>query len=41
MLIPVGKRFGTQYLIMVTKNTDGSFISQNLMAVRFVPLVRK
>ena len=41
MLIPVGKRFGTQYLIMVTKNTDGSFTSKNLMAVRFVPLVRK
>ena len=41
MLIPVGKRFGTQYLIMVTKNKDGSFTSKNLMAVRFVPLVRK
>jgi protein-L-isoaspartate(D-aspartate) O-methyltransferase len=41
MLIPVGKRFGTQYLILVTKDRDGSVSSRNLMAVRFVPLVRK
>lgn len=41
MLIPVGKRFGTQYLILVTKNHDGSISSRNLMPVRFVPLVRK
>jgi protein-L-isoaspartate(D-aspartate) O-methyltransferase len=41
MLIPVGKRFGTQYLILVTKNDDRSITSRNLMAVRFVPLVRK
>lgn len=41
MLIPVGKRFGTQYLILVTKQQDGSISSRNLMAVRFVPLVRK
>lgn len=41
MLIPVGKRFGTQYLILVNKDQDGSVSSRNLMAVRFVPLVRK
>lgn len=41
MLIPVGKRFGTQYLILVTKSHDGTVSSRNLMAVRFVPLVRK
>ncbi|MBT8328252.1 MAG: protein-L-isoaspartate(D-aspartate) O-methyltransferase [Desulfofustis sp.] len=41
MLIPVGKKFGTQYLILVTKDQDGSVSSKNLMAVRFVPLVRK
>lgn len=41
MLIPVGKRFGTQYLILVTKDHKGSISSKNLMAVRFVPLVRK
>ena len=40
-LIPVGKRFGTQYLILVQKDLDGSVSSKNLMAVRFVPLVRK
>ena len=41
MLIPVGKRFGTQFLILVTKNEDQSITSRNLMAVRFVPLVRQ
>ncbi len=41
MLIPVGKRFGTQFLILVTKNEDQSITSRNLMAVRFVPLVRE
>ena len=41
MLIPVGKRFGTQFLILVTQNADRSITSRNLMAVRFVPLVRK
>ncbi len=41
MLIPVGKRFGTQYLILLTKDQNGSVSSRNLMAVRFVPLVRK
>jgi len=41
MLIPVGKRFGTQFLILVTKNDDKSITSRNLMAVRFVPLVRQ
>lgn len=41
MIIPVGKRFGTQFLILVTKNEDRSITSRNLMAVRFVPLVRQ
>lgn len=41
MIIPVGKRYGTQSLILVTKNDDGSITSRNLMAVRFVPLVRQ
>lgn len=40
MIIPVGKRFGTQYLILVSKQMDGTVTSKNLMAVRFVPLVR-
>ncbi|WP_136810124.1 protein-L-isoaspartate(D-aspartate) O-methyltransferase [Desulfosediminicola flagellatus] len=41
MVIPVGKRFGTQYLILVTKNLDGAISSRNILPVRFVPLVRK
>lgn len=41
MVIPVGKRFGTQYLILVAKNMDGTISSRNIMPVRFVPLVRK
>lgn len=41
MVIPVGKRFGTQHLILVIKNRDGTISSSNIMPVRFVPLVRK
>ncbi|WP_163337508.1 protein-L-isoaspartate(D-aspartate) O-methyltransferase [Desulfopila sp. IMCC35008] len=41
MVIPVGKRYGTQYLILVTKNMDGTISSRNISPVRFVPLVRK
>jgi protein-L-isoaspartate(D-aspartate) O-methyltransferase len=41
MVIPVGKLFGTQYLILVTKNTDGTISSRMTLPVRFVPLVRK
>lgn len=41
MVIPVGRRFGTQYLILVIKHEDGTISSSNLMPVRFVPLVRK
>ncbi len=41
MVIPVGKRFGTQHIILVTKNTDETISSRNILPVRFVPLVRK
>jgi protein-L-isoaspartate(D-aspartate) O-methyltransferase len=41
MVIPVGRRFGTQHLILVNKNRDGTISSSNIMPVRFVPLVRK
>jgi protein-L-isoaspartate(D-aspartate) O-methyltransferase len=41
MVIPVGRRFGTQYLILVVKHKDGTISSSNLIPVRFVPLVRK
>jgi protein-L-isoaspartate(D-aspartate) O-methyltransferase len=40
MVIPVGKRFGTQTLILITKNRDGTVESRSLMMVRFVPLTR-
>ena len=41
MIIPVGKRYGTQYLILVTKRSDGTISSRSILPVRFVPLVRK
>lgn len=41
MVIPVGKRFGTQYLILVTKDEDGTISSRSLLPVSFVPLVRQ
>lgn len=41
MIIPVGKRMGTQFLILVEKLDDGRIVSKNLMPVRFVPLVRQ
>jgi len=41
MIIPVGKRFGTQYLILISKQADGTITSESLMAVRFVPMVRE
>lgn len=41
MVIPVGQRFGTQYLILVTKDADGTIASRNILPVRFVPLVRQ
>jgi len=41
MVIPVGARFATQSLMLVTKDKDGTIRSRNLMAVAFVPLLRK
>ncbi len=41
MCIPVGSRFGTQYLLLVTKNEKGHVNTRNLMPVRFVPLTRE
>lgn len=40
MVIPVGSRFGTQYLLLVEKNDEGYVSTSNLMPVRFVPLTR-
>jgi len=41
MCIPVGSRFGVQYLLLVEKDAEGNVTTRNLMAVRFVPLTRK
>ena len=41
MIIPVGSRFGSQSLMLVEKDEHGKIKTRNLMAVRFVPLVRK
>ena len=41
MVIPVGRAFSTQWLILVEKDKEGVITSRNLMGVRFVPLVRK
>lgn len=39
MVIPVRNSFGYENLLRVTKMQDGSFVEENLMEVRFVPLV--
>jgi protein-L-isoaspartate(D-aspartate) O-methyltransferase len=38
MIIPVGSRFLTQQLVLITKQLDGSIITRQLMPVVFVPL---
>jgi protein-L-isoaspartate(D-aspartate) O-methyltransferase len=39
MIIPVGRTFTTQDLMLITKNTKGKITKKNLMPVRFVPMV--
>jgi len=41
MIIPVGGVFATQSLMLVTKDKDGKVRSRSVMAVRFVPFIRK
>ena len=41
MVIPVGAPYAVQSLMLVTKAKDGTVRSRSLMAVRFVPLLRK
>ena len=41
MVIPVGRAFATQSLMLVQKEKDGTVRSRSLMLVRFVPLVRR
>jgi protein-L-isoaspartate(D-aspartate) O-methyltransferase len=38
MVIPVGSRFLTQQLVLITKNEDGTLQTRQLLPVRFVPL---
>ena len=38
MVIPVGGRFTTQWLLLVEKNADGEVVTRQVTAVRFVPL---
>lgn len=41
MVIPVGSRYLTQKLVLVTKSDDGKVTTRELMAVTFVPLTGK
>lgn len=38
MCIPVGSRFGAQYLLLVEKDAGGAVTTRSLLPVRFVPL---
>ena len=38
MIIPVGSRFMTQELLLVSKHPDGSVTTRQILPVRFVPL---
>ena len=39
MILPVGRTFATQDLILITKDAKGKISQENLMPVRFVPMV--
>ena len=41
MVIPVGQPYAVQHLMLIEKRADGTVRSRVLMAVRFVPLLRK
>jgi len=38
MIIPVGSRFSTQQLLLITRNEDDEFTTRQVLPVRFVPL---
>ena len=40
MIIPLGRVHETQFLTLVTKDTDGRVSEQNMLPVAFVPMVR-
>jgi protein-L-isoaspartate(D-aspartate) O-methyltransferase len=39
MVLPVGPRHDTQHIVKLTKQTGGELTYDNLIAVRFVPLL--
>ena len=39
MVVPVGPRHGAQYIVKLTKGANGALTRENLIAVRFVPLL--
>jgi protein-L-isoaspartate(D-aspartate) O-methyltransferase len=39
MILPLGPRSGSQYLVKLSKMKDGELTRENLIAVRFVPLL--
>ena len=39
LVLPLGPRSGTQYIVKLTKATDGTLSREDLIAVRFVPLL--
>jgi protein-L-isoaspartate(D-aspartate) O-methyltransferase len=41
MVIPVGSRFATQWLLLIEKDDDGSVVTRQIAPVRFVPLTGK
>jgi protein-L-isoaspartate(D-aspartate) O-methyltransferase len=41
MIVPVGAQFMTQYLVLVTKNTDETITTRQILPVSFVPLTGK
>ena len=41
MVVPIGSRFMTQQLLLVSKQKDGKIITRQILPVRFVPLTGK
>jgi protein-L-isoaspartate(D-aspartate) O-methyltransferase len=39
LVLPLGPRNGTQYIVKLTKAADGTLAREDLIAVRFVPLL--
>jgi len=41
MIIPVGQRYMTQYIWLITKQNNGSIYKEKILPVRFVPMVKE